>query len=107
MRHTNIVLSLGQVFHLAEVEINGRPAGVWWSPPYEREVTSFLREGENTLEVRVTNLWPNRLIADLRESPSDRLTRTNLLGRYTGESPYTISGMLGPVRLSLRPIKRP
>ena len=107
LHHTNIVLSLGQVFHLAEVELNGRPAGVWWSPPYEREVTSFLREGENTLEVRVTNLWPNRLIADLRESPSDRLTRTNLLGRYTGESPYTISGMLGPVRLSLRPIKRP
>ena len=107
LSHTNVVLSLGQVLHLAEVEINGRPAGVWWCPPYEREVTSLLREGENTLEVRVTNLWPNRLIADLREQPSDRLTQTNLSGRYTGGSPSTISGLLGPVRLSVRPIKRP
>ena len=55
----------------------------------------------------MTNLWPNCLIADLREQPSDRLTRTNLLGRYTGESPSTISGLLGPVRLIIRPIKRP
>ena len=105
--HTRIDLSLGQVFHLAEVEINGQSAGVWWCPPYEREVTQLLHEGENTLEVSVTNLWPNRLIADLRESPSDRLTRTNLLGRYTSESPSTISGLLGPVRLIIRPIKRP
>ena len=70
-------------------------------------MTSLLREGENTLEVRVTNLWPNRLIADLREQPSDRLTQTNLRGRYTGGSPSTISGLLGPVRLNVRPIKRP
>lgn len=107
LSHTSVVLSLGQVIHLAEVEVNGRPAGVWWCPPYERDVTSLLQEGENTLEVRVTNLWPNRLIADLREQPSDRLTHTNLLGRYTGESPSTISGLLGPVRLIIRPIKRP
>ena len=49
----------------------------------------------------------NRLIADLREQPSVRLTQTNLSGRYTGGSPSTISGLLGPVRLSVRPIKRP
>ena len=49
----------------------------------------------------------NRLIADLREQPSVRLTQTNLSGRYMGGSPSTISGLLGPVRLSVRPIKRP
>ena len=54
-----------------------------------------------------TRRRPNRLIADLREQPSVRLTQTNLSGRYMGGSPSTISGLLGPVRLSIRPIKRP
>jgi len=33
-------------------------------------VTGVLRDGENELEIRVTNLWPNRLIGD-EQFPDD------------------------------------
>ena len=35
-----------------------------WKPPYRIDLTSTVRPGSNDLEVRVTNLWPNRLIGD-------------------------------------------
>jgi hypothetical protein len=37
-----------------------------WKPPYRLDVTDALRPGggSNDLEVRVTTLWPNRLIGD-------------------------------------------
>jgi hypothetical protein len=57
-------LDLGRVEVLAEVLLNGRTLGIVWKPPYRVEVEDLLREGENIVEVRVTNLWPNRLIGD-------------------------------------------
>jgi len=46
------------------VLLNGRNLGIVWKPPYRVEVGDALRAGENNVEVRVTNLWPNRLIGD-------------------------------------------
>lgn len=59
-----LFLDLGRVEVLAEVLLNGRNLGIVWKPPYRVEVGNALRTGENNLEVRVTNLWPNRLIGD-------------------------------------------
>jgi hypothetical protein len=59
-----LFLDLGRVEVLAEVLLNGRNLGIVWKPPYRVEVGDALRAGENRLEVRVTNLWPNRLIGD-------------------------------------------
>jgi len=59
-------LNLGTVKNLAEVRLNGRSAGIVWKPPFRVDVTDALRRGENTLEVRVVNLWVNRLIGDER-----------------------------------------
>jgi len=44
--------------------------GVVWKPPFQVEITQALRRGQNKLEVRVTNLWPNRLIGD-EQQPDD------------------------------------
>ena len=63
-------LDLGEVKNLAEVRLNGERLGVAWKPPYRVEVTKALRPGRNKLEVRVTNLWPNRLIGD-EQQPDD------------------------------------
>jgi hypothetical protein len=49
---------------LAEVLINGRSIGTVWKEPYRIDVTEHVRAGSNALEVRVTTLWPNRLIGD-------------------------------------------
>jgi len=43
---------------------------VLWKPPYAVDVTGALKPGRNQLEVKVTNLWPNRLIGD-EQYPDD------------------------------------
>ena len=69
-RAERLFLDLGAVKNLAEVRLNGKNLGVLWKPPFRVEITKVLRPGKNTLEVRVTNLWPNRLIGDEQE-PED------------------------------------
>ena len=59
-----ICLDLGEVEVIAEVIVNGVNKGILWSRPYAVDVTDVLKPGKNTLEVRVTNLWTNRLIGD-------------------------------------------
>lgn len=58
------VLDLGSVDIVAEVAVNGRDVGVLWIAPFELDITDFLREGENALEIEITNQWANRLIGD-------------------------------------------
>ena len=59
-----LMLELGQVFVMAEVFVNGDSLGILWNEPYEVDVTKSVREGENRIELRVTNQWVNRLIGD-------------------------------------------
>ncbi|MCX7011881.1 MAG: glycosyl hydrolase [Candidatus Sumerlaeota bacterium] len=59
-------LDLGDVQVIAEASLNGKDLGILWKPPFAAEVTGVIRPGANRLEVRVTNLWPNRLIGDER-----------------------------------------
>ena len=65
-----LYLDLGDVQVIAEVTVNGKDLGILWKPPYSVEVTGAVAAGENTLEVKVTNLWPNRLIGD-EQLPED------------------------------------
>ncbi|HUA66525.1 MAG TPA: glycosyl hydrolase, partial [Alphaproteobacteria bacterium] len=64
-------LDLGEVKDFAEVSLNGRDYGVLWKPPFRVNITDAARPGMNKLVVKVTNLWPNRLIGD-EQLPSDR-----------------------------------
>lgn len=57
------VLDLGVVKNLAAVTVNGREFPVLWRPPFRVDVTDAWKE-ENEIVVRVTTLWPNRLIGD-------------------------------------------
>ena len=65
-----VFLDLGDVRELASVRLNQRDLGVLWHAPYRVEVTDLLREGENKLEIKVTNTWANRMIGDAQE-PED------------------------------------
>jgi len=113
-----MVLDLGRVEEMAEVFVNGKPAGILWKKPFEVDVTKWLKAGENQLEVRVVNLWPNRLIGDeqLLENngfvngkwpesvtknqtpPGGRLTFTTRTHWNKHAKPLS-SGLLGPVVL--------
>ena len=116
-----LYLDLGEVKNLAEVRLNGKDLGVLWKPPFRVEVTDAIRAGKNRLEIRVTNLWPNRLIGDeqlpddhewkvkeLRTWPDWLLTgKPSPMGRFTfttwhhwtKDSPLLPSGLLGPVTI--------
>jgi hypothetical protein len=59
-----LYLDLGRVMVLAEVLVNGRNMGILWKAPYQVDITDAVHPGDNDLEIRVTNLWPNRLIGD-------------------------------------------
>lgn len=69
-----IILDLGEVEVMAEVIINGKVVDVVWARPYELDITNFVQEGENIIEVKVTNQWVNRLIGDEHLTPENTYT---------------------------------
>lgn len=86
---TAFSLDLGEVKNIAEVSLNGKNLGILWKPPYSVDVTGALKAGENILEVKVTNLWPNRLIGDEKLHPDPALD-------YTKQKPSWAAG--GPIK---------
>jgi hypothetical protein len=64
-------LDLGVVKNFAEVSLDGKSLGILWKPPFRINLTGIAKAGVNHLEVKVTNLWPNRLIGD-EQLPDDR-----------------------------------
>ena len=97
---TEAVLDLGQVFNMAHVYVNGRDLGLLWKEPYKIDVSEALVEGENTLEIKVTNSWGNKLIGDSALPMEERAARTSW-EFYSPEDPLPTSGLLGPVRIVL------
>ncbi|HZY81845.1 MAG TPA: glycosyl hydrolase, partial [Cyclobacteriaceae bacterium] len=61
---TRYILNLGAVEVIAEVTLNGKSLGTLWTRPFMIDATEHLVKGDNELIVKVTNLWPNRLIGD-------------------------------------------
>jgi hypothetical protein len=117
---SSMLLDLGRVEVIAEVTLNGKDLGILWKAPFQVDITAAARSGPNNLEVRVTNLWPNRLIGDEQFSDDvawdgarigawpdwmvkgtprpvkERLTFTTWK-HYQKESSLLPSGLLGPV----------
>jgi hypothetical protein len=115
-------LDLGKVAVMAEVKLNGRSLGKLWKPPFVVDISRVAKAGANQLEVRVVNLWPNRMIGDEQlpedseRNPDGTLKRwpqwlldgkPSPTGRFTFTSwrlwkknePLLESGLLGPVTL--------
>jgi hypothetical protein len=116
-------LDLGTVKNLAGVRLNGHDLGVLWCAPWRVNIGDFVKGAGNQLEIRVANLWPNRLIGDEKQPPDAEYGKSGALlrvppwvtgkeprpstGRYafaawkhfSADSPLLPSGLLGPVRL--------
>ena len=93
-----VYLDLGRVKNVVELFVNEKSIGVLWKKPFCAEITSALQAGKNKIEIRITNLWPNRLIGDQKLPENERVTWC-FYKFYTAESPLLESGLLGPVRL--------
>ena len=99
-------IDLGEVKNLAVVTVNGKPLGTVWHAPYRVDATSPMRPGANTLEVKVTNAWVNRMIGDQQPDAKEQFTFT-VIHPYAADESLLPSGLLGPVHISLIEPARP
>jgi hypothetical protein len=98
------LLDLGTLREVAEVTLNGRNLGIVWKEPFQADITGALRPGRNTLEVKVTNLWNNRLMGDILDPGHKPYARTNMVLKARDLIP---AGLFGPVtiRRSAAPLR--
>ena len=117
----SLELDLGSVYEIAEVFLNDKNLGVLWKSPFRINIDDFVQEETNRLEVKITNLWPNRLIGDEQlpldferkgkgikkypewltnstQRPTERETFADF-NHYNKDSELLPSGLLGPVQI--------
>jgi hypothetical protein len=100
-----MLLELGSVKESARVKLNGEERAVLIHAPYQ-VVLDRWRDGENILEIEVTNLAANRIRdMDRRKVEWKIFTDANVLSlRYqpfdASQWPVRASGLLGPVHLT-------
>jgi len=98
------------------------------SAPFKIKISTFITQGLNTLEVKITNLWANRLIGDeylpldfarkgnkikklpdwlLKQTkrPSERTTFSSFK-HWDKEDELQMSGLLGPVKINISLYKK-
>jgi len=90
------LLNFGGVKEVAEVILNGRNLGILWKEPFEADISQALKAGKNILEVKVTNMWHNRLMGDVLNPSSRSFTRTNLILKA---QELISAGLFGPVTI--------
>ena len=118
-----------------DVTVNGKNVGVLWYPPYRTDITDFVKAGDNTLEIAVTNNWANRLIGDEQyeadfewgrdrgeamgramkafpdwflkgeERPSKGRKGFVIWSYFRQNTPLEPAGLTGPVKLEIQDVK--
>src|SRR3989442_15278690 len=54
----------------AQVQLNGQDLGTLWKPPFQVDISKAAKPGRNKLEIKIVNLWVNRMIGD-EQLPED------------------------------------
>lgn len=91
-------LELGDVRELADVSVNGVHAGTAWHPPYRVDIGAATKPGRNRLEIRVANLWVNRMIGDAQ--PGATKVTWTASPTYRADAKLRPSGLIGPITLT-------
>jgi hypothetical protein len=94
-----VYINLGSIANLAEVNVNGIDCGTIWTFPYRMNISKALKKGKNSITIKVTNTWANRLIGDQKLPEKDRLTWTTARYRLVESENLLQAGLLGPVTL--------
>lgn len=110
------ILKFESVYNIAGVYVNGKYVTTLWTTPWETDITDYIKDGKNIIEVEVANLWVNRLIKDMSipenkdlskwpewlfnrgERNSSRLTFATV-DHYRSDSPLVPSGLVGKVEI--------
>ncbi len=96
--NNSIYIDLGEVANVAEVFVNGKSMGVAWKTPFKLNISDVLTAGENELEIKVTNLWVNRLVGDEQPGVTETYSYTGW-NFFNENSSLVESGLLGPIKL--------
>jgi len=99
-KKARVILNLGMVRAIAKVIVNGMEVGGVWTAPYQIDITSALKSGNNELKIKVVNTWQNRLIGDRNLPEKERKTQFDY-SKYNLNAILQPSGLLGPVRLEV------
>ncbi|MEO8713323.1 MAG: glycosylhydrolase-like jelly roll fold domain-containing protein, partial [Parafilimonas sp.] len=84
-------IDLGKVYFTAEVYINGKLAGKRIYAPYLLDITSFLQQGTNQVEVRITTGQLNGFIGNAKNGDAR-------YKQFKGKEDQLMSaGLIGPV----------
>jgi len=131
-KNRELFLDLDRVEVIAEVVLNGKNLGTLWKPPFRVCIDGIAKPDGNDLEIRVTNLWPNRMIGDAslpddvewrggrgsfpakwpdwltsgKPRTSGRVTFCTRRDVYTKDDPLLPSGLIGPVTIQAAPPER-
>jgi hypothetical protein len=96
---TQAYITFEDIQEMARLTVNGNDCGIVWTPPYEVNISQYLKEGSNHISVRVINNWNNRIVGDLKHPDEKEYTQTNAKQKFTADSPLLESGLIGKVEI--------
>ena len=105
------MLNLGDVRESARVYVNGTEAGNAWSVPFCINIGEYLKQGDNTLEIDVTNMQANRIADYERRGIKWRKFKDTNINSVTGARSFnfgewdTVPSGLNSI-VTLTPLKR-
>ncbi len=109
-KNRRIMLCFEDIYNVAEVYVNGAKVRTLWAPPFECDITSYVKRGANSIEIKVANLWVNRIIGDQAFPPegypkwvlengsvskTKRFTSSHWHDSWPKGSPLKKSGLVG------------
>lgn len=91
-------LSIDTLHSIGKVRLNNEDVETLWTPPYRVNISPYLREGDNKLEIAVTNTWVNQLVYQSSYSVEKRDTWT-LIDVIKPDHPLMPSGIVGEISI--------
>ncbi len=90
-----VILDLGNVKNFGDVTVNGVTYPTLWKPPFRIDITDVVRQAGSSrdslqLTVKVTNLWPNRMIGDDFKPADSKFEEGKIMERHLIEWPQFI-----------------
>jgi hypothetical protein len=84
-----VFLNLVKIATTAEVIVNGKPVGIRVCPPWKVNISNFVKQGKNAIEIIVYNTLSNHY--------------STIPSRYSNFPKDAVSGLIGPVMIEIIP----
>lgn len=95
-----VLIELTDLGVMAKIKINGDYAGGIWTRPYRLDISKYVKEGNNVIEIEVVTTWKNRMIGDLTLPKNKRLTWAPIYPEENKRNGLQKSGLIGPVKIT-------